>query len=104
MIDPSNTSILNRSVVSNRHSHRCRSIQEGAEEDSILHYQIRRNCWFVYRIALHAASRASAGGRESVPVLHLVIDNIEGVALIRGDIIREEVSPRLMRHVVNIDA
>lgn len=38
-----------------------------------------------------------------IPVLHLVINNIEGVALVLCDIVWKEITPGIMWVVFNID-
>lgn len=54
-------------------------------------------------VADNAAGGSAGGGGEAIPVLHLVAGDVEGVALVFGDVVGEEVTQALVRHIVDVD-
>lgn len=78
--------------------------QKGAEEDGILSNRVRVNLGLalVGVIAQDTARIASAGRGETVPVLHLVLGDVKVVALVRGNVVRQEIAEAVVWHAVNV--
>ena len=104
MIDPLHPSVRYSCITPNLDRHiRVRHQQRG-EEYCILDDGIRIHfCLALVRVvAEDAAGGAAGGGRETVPELHLVAGDGEGDPLIGRDVVGEEVTPGVMRHVGDV--
>lgn len=78
--------------------------QKGAEEDGILSNRVRVNLGLalVGVVAQNTAGVAAAGRGETVPVLHLVPGDVKVVALVGGNVVRQEITEALVWHAVDV--
>jgi hypothetical protein len=79
--------------------------QKGAEEDGVLFDGVGIDLGLALRgiVANDAALRAASVGSRVIPVLHLVSRDVKARPLVLRNVVRQEVTPRVVRVVLYID-
>ena len=89
-------------VASNLYCHCRRTRKQRREEDFVLNDDIRTRRWLPRRVACSSVAGTGRGGRETVPEVELLFCDPWLTGLVRLDVIREEITPVVVRHVIDI--
>lgn len=89
-------------IASNLHCHCRRALKQRREEDLVLNDDIGTCRWLPWGVSGSAVAGAGGSGGETVPEVELLLCDLWLAGLIGLDVVREEIAPVIMGHVVHI--
>ena len=89
-------------ITSNLHRHSRGARQKRCEEDLVLYDDIGTRGWLPRRVSCSAVTGSGSGGRETVPEVQLLFSDAWLTGLVGLDIVREEITPVIVGHVVHV--
>lgn len=106
MIDPLVALIGNSVVVADFDQYGPGGLEQRAEKHLVLLDRVGIDGGLaLIRVVPDNAAGGSAGcGGEAVPVLHLVVDDVEVASFVFCDVVGQEITHAFVRHIVDIDA
>lgn len=89
-------------VASNLYCYCRRTRKQRREEDLVLNDDIRTRGWLPRRIACSSVAGTGSGGGKAIPEVELLFCDSWLTGLVRLDVVREEIAPVVVGHVINI--
>ena len=89
-------------VTSNLHCHCRRAGKQRREEDLILYDDVRTRRWLPGSVSSGSIAGTGGGGGETIPEVELLFCDSWLAGLVGLYVVREEITPVVMRHVVNV--